>query len=85
MALGLTQPLTEMSTRDTSWGVKTAGAWGWQTYHLHVLIVLKFGSLNLLETSGPVHTYLGVALPVGTLLVVLQKFIFILINWNIWV
>jgi hypothetical protein len=28
MALGLTQPLTEMSTRDISWGVKAAGAKG---------------------------------------------------------
>jgi len=26
MALGLTQPLTEMSTRNISWGVKVAGA-----------------------------------------------------------
>jgi hypothetical protein len=26
MALGSTQPLTEMSTRDISWGVKAAGA-----------------------------------------------------------
>jgi hypothetical protein len=26
MALGLTQPVTEMSTRNNSWGVKTAGA-----------------------------------------------------------
>jgi len=26
MALGYTQPLTEMSTRDVSWGVKAAGA-----------------------------------------------------------
>ena len=26
MALGLTQPLTKMSTRDISWGVKSAGA-----------------------------------------------------------
>jgi hypothetical protein len=26
MALGSTQPLTEMSTRNTSWGVKAAGA-----------------------------------------------------------
>jgi len=26
MALGLTQPLTEMGTRNISWGVKTAGA-----------------------------------------------------------
>ena len=26
MALGLTQPLKEMSTRNISWGVKAAGA-----------------------------------------------------------
>jgi hypothetical protein len=26
MALGSTQPLTEMSTRNISWGVKAAGA-----------------------------------------------------------
>jgi hypothetical protein len=26
IALGSTQPLTEMSTRSISWGVKTAGA-----------------------------------------------------------
>ena len=26
MALGLTQPLTEMSTRNISWGLKAAGA-----------------------------------------------------------
>jgi len=26
MALGLTQALTEMSTRNISWGVKAAGA-----------------------------------------------------------
>jgi hypothetical protein len=26
MALGLTQPLTEMNTRNISWGVKAAGA-----------------------------------------------------------
>ena len=37
MALGSTQPLTEMSTRNTSLGLKAAGAWGWQPCHLHVL------------------------------------------------
>jgi hypothetical protein len=30
MALVSTQPLTEMSTRNISWGVKAAGAYGWQ-------------------------------------------------------
>jgi hypothetical protein len=36
MALDSTQPLTEISTRNISWGVKAAGAWGWQYYHLHM-------------------------------------------------
>jgi hypothetical protein len=34
--------------------VKAVGAEDWQPYHLHVQIVLKSGSLNLLEPSGPV-------------------------------
>ena len=51
MALGLTQPLTEMCTRNISWRIKMAGACGWQPYHLHVQIVMKCGSLNLLEPS----------------------------------
>ena len=42
---------------------KVAGAQGWQPYHLHVLIVLKYGSLNLLEPSGPVQACNGIALP----------------------
>jgi hypothetical protein len=42
MPLESTQPLAEMSTRGTSWGVKAAGAYGWQPYHLHVPIVWKF-------------------------------------------
>jgi hypothetical protein len=53
-ALGLTQPLTEISTRNISWGAKAASAQDWQPYHLHVPTVLKSGSLNLLEPSGPV-------------------------------
>jgi len=62
MALGSTQPLTEMSTRNISWGVKAAGAYGWQPYHLHVPIVLKSGSLNLVEHSGPVQACNGIDL-----------------------
>jgi len=45
-------------------GAKAAGAQGWQLNHLHVLIVLKSGSLNLLEPSGPVQACNGIALPV---------------------
>jgi len=63
MVMGLTQPVTEMSTRNISWEVKATGAYGWQPYHLHVPTVLKSGSLNLLETSGPVQTCNGIALP----------------------
>ena len=55
MALRSTQPLTEIGTRNIFWGVKAAGAYGSQPYHLHVSIVLKSGSLNFLEASGPVQ------------------------------
>ena len=58
MALGSTHPLTEMSTRNISWGVKAAGA-----YYLYVPIALKSGSLNLLEPPGPVQACNGIALP----------------------
>jgi hypothetical protein len=67
MALGLTQPLTEMSTRNISWGGgggKAAGVLGWPPYHLHVSIVLKSESLSLLEPPGPVQACNGIALPV---------------------
>jgi hypothetical protein len=56
-------PPTEMSTWNISWVVKLAGAYGWQPYHLHVPFVLKSGSLNLLELSGPVQVCNGIALP----------------------
>jgi hypothetical protein len=63
MAQGSAQPLTEMSTRNISWGVKAAGVYGWQPFHLHVPIVLKSGSVNLLEPSGPVQACKGIVLP----------------------
>jgi hypothetical protein len=63
VVLGLTQPLTEMSTRNISCGVKVSSAQGWQPYHINVLIVLKSGSLNLLEPSRPVQACNGIALP----------------------
>ena len=63
MALRSTQSVTEMSTSSISWGVKAASAYGWQPYHLHVPIVLKSGSLNLLEPSGPVQACNWIALP----------------------
>ena len=63
MALGSTQPLTEMSTRNIFLGVKEAGAFGWQTYHYLMPIVMKSGSLNLLEPSEPVQACNGISLP----------------------
>ena len=44
--------------------------WGWLSlspYHLHVPTVLKSGSLNLLEPSGPVQACNGIALPLPLL------------------
>jgi hypothetical protein len=43
--------------------VKADGTYGWQPYHLHAAMVLKSGSLNLLELSGPVQACNGIALP----------------------
>jgi len=63
MALGSTQPLTEMSTRNIPWGVKAAGAYGWQPYRLHVSTVLKSGSFNFMEPFGPVQVRNVTALP----------------------
>jgi len=55
MTLGTTQPLAEMSIKETSWGAKAAGGYGWQPRQLHVPIVLISGNLSLLELSGPVR------------------------------
>ena len=64
MALGSTQPLTEMSTRKCFLRVKAVGAYGLQPYHLHVPIVLKSGSLTLLEPSGPVQACNGIVIKI---------------------
>jgi hypothetical protein len=63
MALESSQSVTERSTRNVSWGLKAVGASGWQPYHNLVLIVLKSGSLSLLEASGPVQSCTDIALP----------------------
>jgi len=42
-------------------GVKAAGALGRQPYRLHVPTGLKSGSINLLEPSGPVQAFNGMA------------------------
>ena len=47
-----------------------AGEYGRQPYHLHMPIVLKSESLNLMEPSGPVQACNGIALPLSLNLVV---------------
>jgi hypothetical protein len=63
MTLGSTQLLTEMSTRNISWGGKSGRCVRLTTFHLHLPIVWKSGSLNLLETSGTVQACIGIFLP----------------------
>ena len=62
-ALGSTQPLTQMSTRNICLWVKAAGAYDWQTFHPYMKTDLKSGCLNLLEPSGLVQGCSGIALP----------------------
>jgi len=57
VALGSTQPLTEISTRNISWAAMTAGSKVWQTYHFHVPAVMKTVILSLLETSQPLQAW----------------------------
>ena len=83
VALGSTQPLTEMNTRNISWGVKAADALGWQHYHLHVSIVLKSGSLKLLEPSGVVQACNGLALPYPLIYAWVLQVVFFLRGFNV--
>jgi hypothetical protein len=60
MALGSIQPLSDMNARGISW----VSRWPMhradrQTYHIHVQILLKSGSLNLLESPGSVQARTG--------------------------
>jgi hypothetical protein len=53
MAPGPIQPLTEKNTRNISWGQGSKCGQGLGlTKRLHVMILLKSGSVKLLETSG---------------------------------
>jgi len=57
-----TQLVTKMNCTNISWGIKVAGAYGWKSYRFHVPIVMKSGSLNHLEPSGPVQACTGITL-----------------------
>ena len=62
MALGSTQPLTEMSTRSISLGVKRPVRKA-DNLPPSCAVVTKSGNLNFLETSGPLQACNGIALP----------------------
>ena len=62
MALGSTQPLTEMSTRRISWG-KGGLCVRLTTLPPSCAIVMKSGNLTFLEPSGPLQACNGTALP----------------------
>ena len=51
-----------VDSEATSSGTAAMTIFG-NAWYLHVLIVLKSGSLNLLEPSGPVQACNGIALP----------------------
>ena len=62
MALGSTQPVTEISTRSTSWGQRRPVRKA-DNLPPSRTAVTKSGNLNFLETSGPVQARNGTALP----------------------
>jgi len=62
MALGSTQPLTEMSTQEHFLGVKS-GRYVRLTLPPSCAVVTKSGNLNFVEPFGPVQACNGTALP----------------------
>jgi hypothetical protein len=59
VALCLTQPLTEMSTRNISWRVKAGGASSWQPYHLHVPLSWNLGASTFWNPHGLSRSVMG--------------------------
>jgi len=74
MALGSSQPLTEMSTRSISWGSRRPVRKA-DNLPPSCTVVMKSGSFNFLETSGPVQACNGTDLPFY------MKDCFLLDNW----
>ena len=62
MVLGSTQPLTEMSTRNISWG-KGGRCVRLTTVPPSCAVVMKSGDPNSLEPSGPLQACNVIALP----------------------
>jgi hypothetical protein len=76
MALSSTQPLTEMSTGNFVGG-KGVRSVGLENLPPSLPIVLKSGSLNLLEPYGPVQSCNGIVLllPIPLPLHLLKKYV----------
>jgi len=74
MALGSTQPLTEMSTRNTSRGAKGGRCIGLTTLPPSCADCLEIWSLSLLEASGPVQACNGIALPFMILVLLVKRY-----------
>ena len=69
MTLGLTQPLTEMSTRNISWGVKAADAVGLTTLPpsgADCLDIWEPQPPGTLRASRPVTEFLYLLSPLST-------------------
>ena len=73
MALGSTQPLTEMSTRRISWG-KCGRCVRLTTLPPPCAVVMKSGNLNFLEPSGPLQACNGTDLPLSCRLAISIKY-----------
>ena len=63
MALGSTQPLTEMSTRCISWGERRSVRKADSLTTISMPLSWNLGNLNFLEPSGPLQASNGTALP----------------------
>jgi hypothetical protein len=59
MARGSTQPLTETSTRNISWGVNAAGAYGWQPTTFKCRLSRNLGASTSWKPQGLDRTVMG--------------------------
>jgi hypothetical protein len=66
MALGSTQPLTEMIIGFISWS-KDGRCVRLTTLPPSCAVVMESGNLNFLEPSGPLQAYNGTALPIDVI------------------